>query len=323
MDSGRNAGAEPQKIEPSPQSGMDQVTRAFYELKLVNYFLTKKGNEFQDFFSSIMEKRYPGDFIRVRPWGKIGDRKNDGYLASKRFLFQCYAPNEIEASKTVAKMGDDFSEALPHWQEFFSTWIFVHNSKDGLGPEVTKKLLELDKAHKSVRAISWGFEELRKAVFQLNFEDLVSVLGYAPSHEGIVNLGLNDLAPVLDHIELLLPLAEPDLRPVPADKLKLNLLSDHVATLLKAGMTRADLVGRYFRAQPTKEDKIAESFRVHYQNLRSKGLAPDEIFSGLQRFAGGSMLQSPSHQNSVLAVLAYFFEKCDIFERPEMEVSVK
>ena len=43
-------------------------------------YLKARADEFQDFFASIMEKRYPSDFMKVRPWGNVGDRKNDGYL---------------------------------------------------------------------------------------------------------------------------------------------------------------------------------------------------------------------------------------------------
>jgi hypothetical protein len=70
-----------------------------------------------------MEKRYPGDFITVRPWGNVGDRKNDGYLRSKRMLFQSYAPNDISAAECVAKIDDDFLGALPFWQKYFGAWI--------------------------------------------------------------------------------------------------------------------------------------------------------------------------------------------------------
>jgi len=89
----------------------------------------------------------PSDFIRVRPWGNVGDRKNDGYLKSERRLFQVYAPNEMEAAKAIAKIDEDFTEALPFWKLHFDNWSFVHNARDGLGPDVTKKLLDLGAQH--------------------------------------------------------------------------------------------------------------------------------------------------------------------------------
>jgi hypothetical protein len=58
---------------------MEQVARYHYNLQFRCDFLEKRGNAFQDFFSKLMQKIYPGDFITTRPWGKAGDRKNDGY----------------------------------------------------------------------------------------------------------------------------------------------------------------------------------------------------------------------------------------------------
>jgi hypothetical protein len=293
---------------------MDRVAQAFFELKFEVAFLKKKGNEFQDFFATIMEKCHPADFVRVRPWGKVGDRKNDGYLKSERTLFQVYAPNELEASKTIAKIEEDFAEALPNWKAYFDKWVFTHNSSQGLGPDVTKKLLELDNNHDPT-VTHWGFEELRRKVFELAPGDLASLFGPAPTRRDVLDLPLEALVPVLDQVAALPPPPEPDLRPPPADKIQRNMLSEHVATLLKAGMMRADLVRKYFRVQPGRQDEIAESFRVRYEAALRYGRAPDEVFEELQRHAGGEAVPSVARQSAVLAVLAFFFEECDIFER--------
>jgi hypothetical protein len=296
---------------------MDDLTRAFYELSFKVAYGEKKGEAFQDLFASIMEKRYPADFIRVRPWGNVGDRKNDGYLRSRRILFQCYAPNDMDAAKCIAKIDEDFNGALPYWQAHFGTWVFVRNSRDGLGPDQAKKLLDLGGLHASLIVTSWGFEELRQETMGLAEPELASLLGPAPSRQGMTSLGLADLAPVLDQIARLSPTPDPDLRPVPADKLERNLLSPAVESLLKAGMSRADLVRKYFKLKPTLQDQIAESFRARYADLRVANGTPDDVFAALQRFAGGDVLPAPGILNAVLAVLAFFFEECDIFERPE------
>jgi len=67
--------------------------------------------------------------------------------------------------------------------------------------------------------------------------------------------------------------------------------------------------------QPTKQDEIAESLRKRYEAALDQGLSPDEIFQALQKYAGGDAVPSVPHQSGVLAVLAFFFEECDIFER--------
>lgn len=293
---------------------MDDIERAFRELQFKATYLEKKGNEFQDWFATIMEKRFPGDFIRVRSWGKVGDRKNDGYVRSTRSLFQVYAPNDMSADKALAKIDADYNGALPYWEQYFDTWIFVHNSKQGLGPDVTAKLLELNEAGPPAVA-PWGFEELRRVVFELAPEELASLFGPAPRRRDMVDLGLESLSPVLDQIASMEPNPDPDLRPPPADKIDRNMLSESVAILLRAGMSRVDLVRKYFRVQPERKDEIAESFRHRYDDVRSEGLTPDETFAHLQRHATGDGVSSPARQSAALAVLAFFFEECDIFER--------
>ncbi len=282
-------------------------------------YLEARGGEFQDFFASIMEKRYPADFMKVRPWGSAGDRKNDGYLRSRRQLFQVYAPNEMASAAAIAKIDEDFAGALPHWKEHFDEWIFVHNSKEGLGPDVTKKLLSLAKTHRKIKVCAWGFEELRQEAFALKEAELASLLGPAPTQMAMLNLGVADLQPVLDHIARFPPAEGPDLRPVPPEKLKHNMLSSDVETLLTAGISRSDLVQRYFRAgtDQSAQDKIAAMFRKQYSMLKSENRSPDDIFLQLQQFTGGTAVGLPSRQAAVLAVLAYFFQECDIFERPE------
>jgi antitoxin component HigA of HigAB toxin-antitoxin module len=297
---------------------LDRLTRAFFEMSFELRYLKARADEFQDFFASIMEKRYPSDFMKVRPWGNVGDRKNDGYLRSRRQLFQSYAPNEMKAVECIAKIDEDFAGALPHWKEYFDQWVFVHNSKEGLGPDVTAKLLALTRDHAPLQAVAWGFEDLRQEAFGLTEADLASLLGPAPTQTAILNLGVADLQPVLDQIAKLPPSTDPDLRPVSPEKLKHNMLSDQVETLLTAGMSRSDVVRRYFRAATDQavQDKVAAMFLQQYDKLRRENRAPDEIFAELQRFTGGAAVGPPSRQAAVLAVLAYFFQECDIFERP-------
>ncbi|MHC5056919.1 MAG: ABC-three component system protein [Planctomycetota bacterium] len=297
---------------------MDEVTRAYYELRFERDYLLKRGNEFQDFFATIMEKRHPGDFMRVRPWGRTGDQKNDGYLRPHRTLFAVYAPNEMSASEAIAKIDEDFTGALPHWQEWFDNWVFVHNSRQGLGPAVTRKLLELHDANNPPAVGHWGFEELRRAVFEISTSDIASLLGPAPSSGEAARIGFDDLKEVVDSIAERPAAAQGEIRPVPREKLAANALSESAAILLKSGMTKADLVGKYFRKwhDPALGDRIAQAFTAKYVSLRESGLTPDQVLVQLQEFAGGMQRGSPRREIAVLAVLAYLFEKCDIFEAP-------
>ncbi len=302
---------------------MDRFTRAFYELKFEVAFLTRSGNAFQDFFGDIMEKCHPGDFQRVRPWGRVGDRKNDGYLWSRRTLFQVYAPNDMTAAEAITKIDQDYHGALPYWEQYFDYWTFVHNARRGLAPDVLRKLLDLNDHHPSVTVAGWGFEELRQNVFTLDLADLASLLGEAPSQRDMLELRFEDLQEVLRAVAAQEPPADPEIRPVPPGKLLRNGLSGSTQVLLEAGMRKAALVEAFFNQhpEPTFGDQIAQALKRKYERLQGLRMDPDVIFHELQTFAGGSQRGQSRYEAAVLAVLAFFFEACDIFERPLEEVA--
>jgi hypothetical protein len=297
---------------------MEELTAAYYENSFRLRYVESRGDVFQGFFSTIMEMRYPGDFVRVRPWGKLGDHKNDGYLASKRQLFQCYAPRDMDMTACKSKIIEDFAEALPFWKDHFDQWFFAHNDIDGLAADVLKLLLDLSAAHAPVSAAQWGYGELRQEFKQLSEVDIAALLGPAPGRKDVLDLRLEDVKTLLEHIALQPEPLAVDVRLVPAEKLEYNQLSQAAGTLLKAGMTRAEIVKKYLRgiADQTRYDRTAAAFRLRYQELKGEGRAPDDIFSGLQKFVAGESVASPSHQAATLAILAFFFEACEIFERP-------
>nr|CBX27246.1 hypothetical protein N47_A12750 [uncultured Desulfobacterium sp.] len=61
------------------------------EKTLARYFFQNKilkadGQAFEDIFTAIMNYAEAG-FQSIKPWGNIGDRKNDGYIKTKVSLF--------------------------------------------------------------------------------------------------------------------------------------------------------------------------------------------------------------------------------------------
>lgn len=297
---------------------MLDLRSAYYEMKFRLVYGESRGDSFQDLFSTIMELRYPGDFVRVRPWGSAGDRKNDGYLRSQRKLFQCFAPREMRLPKCITKINGDFTAALPYWKEHFDQWIFAHNDVKGLAADVLKLLLDLSAKHKPLIATHWGYTELLIEFKALSPTNVATLLGPAPGFEDLIEVRVEDVMRLLDHIALQPEPIMSDVRPVPATKLQHNQLSEAAATLLKVGMTRAEIVKKYLRGLPdqTRYERVAAAFRLRYQQLRDEGRAPDDIFAGLQTFVGGNSIPKPSHQAATLAILAFFFEACEIFERP-------
>jgi len=297
---------------------MDRLQQAFYEKDFVIAFLRSKGDEFQTLFERLMGLAYKTDFMACRPWGNQGDRKNDGFLKSERRLFQVYAPNEMEAAKAITKITEDFNGAKVHWTKHFDTWVFVHNATDGLPPHVQKLILDFERANPGIILEPWGLEKLVVIFRKLSLEDLQSWFGFVPTNETKTDLGYSDLQIVLETIANRSAVAQTEVRVVPKGKIEANALSESVATLLKVGMEKAPLVGTFFERwnDETLGERIAVAFRSKYQSLRGN-ISPDEIFGELESWAGGSRRGAPKQQLAVLAVLAYYFDSCDIYEEPK------
>lgn len=293
------------------------LSDAYYEVKFENAFLRAKGDEFQTFFEMLMGRAFKADFMACRPWGNQGDRKNDGYLKSERRLFQVYAPNEMDTAKAKNKITEDFEGAKKHWKKSFDYWVFVHNATDGLPPHVQELILDLEAANPGIKLEPWCLEELRLIFRKLSDDDKSTWFGLAPNDETKIRLGFKDLQVVLEKIATSSAPPTADVKDVPPGKIEANALSGAVEFLIKAGLTKSPLLEDFFSQwhDETLEERLAEAFKAEYRRLRHDHV-PNQIFAELQSWAGGDHRGSPEHELAVLTVIAYYFERCDIFEEP-------
>jgi hypothetical protein len=300
---------------------LDDTQRGFYGLKFENAFLREKGKAFETFFARVMAHAFVGDFEPVRPYGAKGDLKCDGFRVSDGTIFQCYAPDSIKLADLLDKIDKDFRGALAHWGARMRRWEFVHNDTRGLPAEAIRKLDAIRTTNRTIEVATFGEAEMRKVVMSLALHQLEDLFGATPSQRTLEKLDFAALRPVLVAIRRREPEAEPSITAPSAMKLQHNALSADAAALLRQGRRREKLVQDFFESWPDPSfgEAIAEAFRVRYQSLKDIGLSPDQTFAKLQAFAGG-MDGEPSHQGAVLAVMSYFFERCDIFEDGAREV---
>jgi ABC-3C protein len=291
--------------------------RDWYELKFALEFRSRLGTEFQDFFSSIMERGYPTDFQKVKPYGNNGDRKCDGYQRSLKRVYQVYAPEKMQVASTNRKIEEDFTGAVEHWAMNMASWIFVHNQWRGVPADVLQKLLVIN-GTSGVTVFSWCEPELHDEFFRLSLETQALVLGPAPTPQSLVRIQLKDVIQVASVIAQQDAPPPEEIRRVPAGKLKANSLSEHVQSLLTMGSRKSKLVKRFFDEwhDPELGDRIARAFRSKYEELRAGNVVSDEAFFELWKFSGGGSQKSIDQEAAVLAVLAFLFEECEIFEAP-------
>ena len=298
---------------------MDRIQQLNYEKDFRIAFLEAKGDGFQQLFEKVMSNAHPNDFMACRPWGNVGDKKNDGYLRSTRTLYQVYAPNDMSATEAIKKITEDFEGAKVHWERYFGEWTFVHNVPDGrLGPHIIETLAKLQQDNPKIKIGHCGFVELLEKFRELPLPILESWFGPSLTMEATINVGYSDLVAVLTHISIKPAPAPSEVKDVSRGKIEANLLSQAVADFLKIGMQKSPLVAQFFDNwnDPTYGEQIARAFKNEYVTLRdaTPKLHPDEIFGRLEFWAGGTANTAPTHKAAVLAVMAYLFDKCDIFE---------
>lgn len=295
---------------------MDQVQRAWYGMCIEVALSKKNEQEYEDFFCSIMESLHSDNFQLVKAAGRDGDGKADGYLVSEQCVFQSYAPSSgFRKQALLNKIKGDFLGALDRWKGKISKWVFVHNEREGLPKYALDLIEELKVEHTSVDITAWSPNILKDKILSLSLTKLIDMFGLAPSQEDVTSLTYEPIKTLLRAMSKSASGISTKIAPVSVEKLAYNQLSSDVGALLTAGRRKENLVNDLLLRWPDPEygEELAESFRAKYQSLRDTGTNPDDIFVELKSFAGGDTGEVAT-QVSSLAVLSYFFERCDIYE---------
>ncbi len=144
-------------------------------------YRSKRGEEFQTFFSDIMNHVYPFRFVPTCTWGRIGDKKCDGYCLDNKTVFQVYAPHELEKTKTEEKMREDFHGALKQWGAQMKEWVFVDNAIEGVPVFILEEINEFEKQYPNIKIRHMGYLELKELLFNEPDSTIIQILGPLPS----------------------------------------------------------------------------------------------------------------------------------------------
>ena len=312
----------------NPTISNDQ--RFWWRIALELRLRKSNGDAFQDFFSLVMGQLHGDDFVRVRPFGKLGDKGCDGYLNSSGGLFQCYGALNGETkqvARLIKKITDDFDTAASKLTAIMREWHLVHNLVDGMPTEAITTLKTLETANLKIKFGIIGLEGFAERVFQLTAFQIASLLGPAASQDDAKNLDIATLRKLVYALAVEADAAQfeaVDLRPVPVDKLIYNQLPKHWISLISGGWTNAPVVASYFERHPDPltGDKVATLFNAKYAYFKAQHLPPGDIMLALYELITGIGSVLPQQQVAAQALLAFLFENCDIFERkPEFSAS--
>lgn len=288
-----------------------------------------KGQAFEDFFISVMTKSNI-DFQPVKAYGKIGDRKNDGFIRRTGTYYQVFAPEDIMKDKTIndaiRKMEDDFKGLYENWNDAckIQKYYFVINDRyQGLPPQVILKAEELnnDEKYADIEIQTFTAKDLEQVFGQLAEEDIFDVVGLIPDiSPGIIEFeALNEVVNYLLNTEL--PQEDDDKLIVPDfnEKILFNGLSDEVGIKLITGSYQEGILQKYFNENPGIKEILQQKFHAFYL-LSCEEIPDEEEDSADCRYYFILDKASPKRTIAIYAcvgvLMSYYFSSCDIFEEP-------
>lgn len=297
---------------------LNGLQRIFYQNLAEKRLLDHEGQAFEDFFVEAARRCWGDDFEPVRAYGKHGDLKCDGRRISTGAIYQCYAPRRADSAKLHTKIVTDFNGALTVWQSKMKAWAITINDRQGLDALATNEVEALRQNHKGVSIATVLPVEIVNMILSLDLTNLAALFGIEISERdtALTRIAFSDLGAVIDQIAGLDP--NPSLATITlpsTNKIEFNSLGDEIAALLRQGDLLASHVDEYFRASGRIEigERLGELMKFNYGTMKSAGYDTTQIFHGLINLCGG--LDRPKRQGvAVLAVVAYYFHKCDIFE---------
>jgi hypothetical protein len=284
-----------------------------------------RGDMLQHFLAAVAAKVWGDNFIPATAHYTQGDLKCDGLLKDPLTVFACYGPTnggsgqtEGATAQAVAKISSDFYGALKEWPEM-EAWVFVTNYVDGIPPQITKKVLQVEQENPGLTMEQMALTKFASLIFDLEINDIVELLGEAASEEDFRALQLPEIRIVVDGVMAKMVASGPgDDEPVvvPADKLDFNRLAAPYRGFIKLGFQNAAKVENYLlnNYQPTMGEEVARTFRQKYLEFKSQHLSPDDIMEQLFDFALSVDRASTPRAAAIWSLLAYLFERCTIFE---------
>lgn len=277
------------------------------------------GNAFEDLFTSIMNYA-ESEFQQIKPWGSIGDRKNDGYIPSRGIYYQVFAPEDIRKSYSdvVTKLVNDFVELKNHWTGIKEFYFVVNDKFNGVNPDSEKAIRKMKDEHNLSRVAFWTAKDMENILFTLDDDKIQVIVGFLPDTEKMNVLKYDVLNEVISHI-MQLPFKKiPDGSPVAPDwdrKIVFNGLGTLTAHYLESAYFQVGDLEEYLK---NNGDFLAQELKDRITQLyvsEKEEMSGDDLFMQvLSKISPKNMIM---YREAGLVIMAKYFEACDIFEDPQ------
>jgi hypothetical protein len=301
------------------------------ELSIIVKGMKSDGQAYEDLFTSIKKLISP-TFKKIRAYGNIGDRKNDGFDPDSGTFYQVFAPEDIEKNRTVvkavSKLEEDFNGLKTHWGETEPIKHFkyvVNDKQKGCPAPVEQKLIELRTKYTNITFSSYTLDDLISDFNSLTLDKKHSIVGFIPSFDNLTTISIPAISNTIEHLK---NIAANSVKPDETfdqeelhSKIEFNNLGSDIAELIEKAETQTYLIEDYFTNNQNKKLKTLVRDCLNYIYEEEKGnnhsfdklTGPSSFFSILNKLSPDS---SKDSMNASLLLISYFFISCDIYEKP-------
>ncbi|MCH5198141.1 MAG: hypothetical protein J1E34_04455 [Oscillospiraceae bacterium] len=302
-------------------------------LMIKNKIYSSDGQTFESLFSSIMTKYNP-NFELVKAYGNLGDKKNDGFDKTTGEYYQVYAPENIEKGSTIndaiAKLENDFQGLYEHWNTLcqIKKFNFVLNDKyKGAPPQVHSKLLELSQKYPHVEFNIITANKLEDTFMNLCEDSIIEIVGCFASPSSQL-----DYSALTDVINYLMNSKEKHERTEELqvanfeEKISFNKLNQEIACRLRAASYQVGNLETFFKrnsefAKNEIQKRITECYLAASMSIdKAEDNYSDLVF--VKMLDDICPNETEAVKNAALVLASYYFELCDIFEKPNKEDSI-
>lgn len=283
---------------------------------------------FQDLFWKIAPLAFD-NFEKVKPQGKKGDEKNDGYRKGEGIFYQVYSPEKPQRNEqaAISKMVKDFQGLFNFWNDIepVKEFNFVFNDKfSGSYPDLFKALADLQQSIPGITFNIFKADDLMRLFRELPPAIQLEVINLDCDE---IILSYEALDKVATHLKSLIItdakqtfLVAPDFE----EKITFNKLNTVCAELLKKHYESISEVEKYFSEADDKElrSELQEKFTHLYDSAVKKYGEPvnenisDDIFMDILVCSSSHSVNNSIIRKAALCLMALYFGTCDIYNEP-------
>lgn len=306
---------------------MTREEKFLARLILKNKFYEADKQSFEDLFTKIKQNE-DLNFRQVKPQGRLGDGKTDGFNEKSGEYYQVYAPEELTGNEAtlLSKMDMSISGLFNFWEEKgFKVKRFYYVVKDDY-----RNVYALIYTNAKAIANKYKIEceiitcrDIEDTFLNLDEDKIINVIGIIPDPLNVENVEYGVMHEV---IAFLLNTSAPKITEnIPAlpdfdKKILFNSLSKIVSDFLNAGQRQSFVINEYFELNSKfYKEELRQIFSNIYKQavkeIPESDIKNDEIFQYI--VDKSSPRDNIAYNSAVYILMAYYFEYCDIFETPK------